>query len=195
MTLKNPEIENKNLIREYRIFSIRNPVLAVLLIALSFTSCKSKKNLSTAKTNFEKPSNKIASKYADVMDVSKKQIKNGELYSFIDDWEGTKYQFGGLTKRGIDCSGLTYLIYKEIYGKEIPRMTSKQVEIIKRKYENQLKEGDLVFFDFDGKKFSHVGVYLQNGYYVHASTKRGVMLEKLQNPYTYKYFSRGGSVK
>ena len=176
--------------------SIRITQYAILFFALTLTACKSKKNLPNApKANFEKPSNKIANKYAEAMDVSKKHIKNGSLYSFIDDWEGTKYQLGGLSKRGIDCSGLVYLIYRDIYGKEVPRMTSQQVEIIKRKYENQLKEGDLVFFDFDGKKFSHVGVYLQNGYYVHASTRRGVMLEKLRNPYTYKYFSRGGSVK
>lgn len=166
----------------------------ILISFLGFVipACKSKKNLSN---RYEKPNNKIANKYAEAMDVSKSSIKNGLLYEFIDDWEGTKYQFGGLTKRGIDCSGLVYLLYQEVYNKQIPRMTSQQVTIIKRKYERQLQEGDLVFFDFDGKKFSHVGVYLQNGYYVHASTRRGVMLEKLRNPYTYKYFSRCGSVK
>lgn len=175
--------------------SFQQFLFAILLISLTFTACKSKKNLSNSKSGFEKPSPKIAAKYADMMSVSKKAIKNGDLYEFIDDWEGTKYQFGGLSKRGIDCSGLVYLIYQEVYGKQIPRITSQQIEIIKRKYEGQLKEGDLVFFDFDGKKFSHVGLYLQNGYYVHVSTKKGVMLEKLRNPYTYKYFSRGGSVK
>lgn len=166
------------------------------ILFVCFSACKSKKNLSNAPSHrFEKPSNSIANKYAKAMDVSKKHIKNGDLYNFIDDWEGTKYQYGGLSKRGIDCSGLVYLIYQEVYGKEIPRNTSQQVQIIKRKYESQLKEGDLVFFDFEGKKFSHVGLYLQNGYYVHASTRKGVMLEKLKNPYTYKYFSRAGSVR
>jgi lipoprotein Spr/probable lipoprotein NlpC len=129
------------------------------------------------------------------MNVSKNSIKNGRLYGFINDWEGTKYEYGGLDKRGIDCSGLVFQLYQDVYQKQIPRTTSQQIEIIKRKYESQLKEGDLVFFDFDGKQFSHVGVYLQNGYYVHASTRSGVMIEKLRNPYTYKYFSRGGSVQ
>lgn len=69
-----------------------------------------------------------------------------------------------------------------------------QVQVIKRKYEDELKEGDLVFFDFDGKAFSHVGVYLQNGYIVHASSTRGVMIVKLRSPSMYKYFSRAGSV-
>lgn len=170
--------------------------LAKLLIILPFiflVACSSKKKLTSAKS--QKPSGSGISKYADIMGVSKKKLKNKELYKFIDDWEGTKYQYGGLNKRGIDCSGLVYLLYKEVYEMEIPRMTSQQLTIIKRKYESQLKEGDLVFFDYDNKKFSHVGVFLQNGYYVHASTKRGVMISKLRDPYTYKYFSRGGSVK
>ena len=168
----------------------------IICSILIFTSCKSKKKaLRNSNYQLEKPSNKIAVKYSEEMEVSKRDIKNGKLYDFIDDWEGTKYQYGGLSKSGIDCSGLVFLIYQEVYHKQIPRMTSQQVEIIKRKYENQFKEGDLVFFDFDGKKFSHVGLYLQNGYYVHASTKKGVMIEKLQNPYTYKYFSRGGTIE
>nr|MBC7611979.1 C40 family peptidase [Pseudopedobacter sp.] len=178
------------------LFSIRYTFYSILLISLSFTSCKSKKQLvKSHKVELEKPSNKIAAKYAEEMEVSKGAIKNGRLYEFIDDWEGAKYAYGGLDKRGVDCSGLVYLLYQDVYQKQIPRSTSQQVEIIKRKFENQLKEGDLVFFDFDGKQFSHVGVYLQNGYYVHASTRRGVMIEKLKNPYTYKYFSRGGSVQ
>lgn len=177
-------------------YPIRNTLYIILFICLTFTACKSKKNsLKHSKYKTEKPSNKIAAKYAEMMNVSKSSIRNGALYHFIDNWEGTKYKFGGLDKRGIDCSGLVYLIYQDVYHQKIPRTTSQQVEIIKRKYESQFKEGDLVFFDFDGKKFSHVGVYLQNGFYVHASTKKGVMIEKLRNPYTYKYFSRGGSVK
>lgn len=196
MTLNRFTTQYRPNISNFSKFSIPTTLYAILFFSLTFTACKSKKNLSTpGKVSVSKPSAKIANKYANAMDVSKKQIKNGSLYEFIDDWEGTKYQFGGSTKRGVDCSGLVYLIYQEVYGKKIPRMTSQQVQVIKRKYESQLKEGDLVFFDFDGKKFSHVGVYLQNGYYVHASTRRGVMIEKLRNPYTYKYFSRGGSVK
>jgi lipoprotein Spr/probable lipoprotein NlpC len=162
---------------------------------LIFTSCKSKKKLAkSSKNKTEKPSTKIAYKYAEVMNVSKNDISNGKLYEFIDDWEGTKYQFGGLDKRGVDCSGLVYLVYQEVYGRNIPRTTYQQVEAIKRKYENQLEEGDLVFFDYDGKKFSHVGIYLQNGYFFHASTSKGVMVGKIKDGYNYKYFSRCGSV-
>ncbi|MDB5135211.1 MAG: NlpC/P60 family protein [Mucilaginibacter sp.] len=128
------------------------------------------------------------------MGVDVESIQNGRLYAFIDQWMGTPYKFGGLDKDGIDCSGLAFLLEQQVYNISIPRITSQQVTIIKRKYEEELLEGDLVFFDYDGKKFSHVGIYLQNGYYVHASSSKGVMIIKLRDPYTYKYFSRGGSV-
>src|SRR6201996_4383143 len=136
-----------------------------------------------------KPSSSIADKYADIIGVNKSEIQNGRLYSFIDEWMGTRYKFGGQDHDGIDCSGLAQLLEQQVYGITIPRSTGEQINVIKRKYEPDLTEGDLLFFDYDGKKFSHVGVYLQNGYYVHASSTRGVTITKLHDPYTYKYFS------
>lgn len=136
----------------------------------------------------------IAEKYSSMMGVEVNSIQNGRLYAFIDQWMGTPYRFGGLDHDGIDCSGLSFLLQQQVYGINIPRTTGQQVQIIKRKYEEELQEGDLLFFDYDGKKFSHVGVYLQNGYYLHASSTKGVIITKLHDPYTYKYFSRCGSV-
>ena len=172
-------------------------VLYIFLVgwcAILLTSCKSKKNLTTD-SSYQKPKSKIAAKYAEAMQVSKSDIRNGKLYDFINDWEGTKYKMGGMDKNGIDCSGFVHTLYQEVYRRNIPRNTSALMAVLKRKYENELKEGDLVFFDYDGKKFSHVGVYLQNGYYVHASTRKGVLVMKLKDPYTYKYFSRCGEIK
>ncbi len=140
------------------------------------------------------PQGSISQKYADLLGVEPGQIQNGRLYSFIDQWMGTPYKFGGMDHDGIDCSGLTVLLEQQVYGINLPRTTSQQVLVIKRKYEEELQEGDLLFFDYDGKKFSHVGVYLQNGYYVHASSTKGVIIVKLHDPYIYKYFSRCGSV-
>ena len=141
-----------------------------------------------------KPERSIAERYAEIMAVDQRAIQNGRLYSFIDSWMGTPYKFGGQGRDGVDCSALTQLLEQQVYGLNIPRSTSEQIGVIKRKYEEELTEGDLVFFDYDGKKFSHVGVYLQNGYYVHASSSKGVTISKIHDPYMYKYFSRCGSI-
>lgn len=170
-------------------------LLFFTLTILVLSSCHSKKTILKGEPGeVVQPQPSIAEKYAEVLGVDKSAIQNGRLYAFIDQWMGTPYKFGGLDKDGIDCSGLAFLLEQQVYGINIPRVTSQQVTVIKRKYEDELQEGDLLFFDYDGKKFSHVGIYLQNGYYIHASSSRGVIIIKLHDPYTYKYFSRCGSV-
>ena len=137
----------------------------------------------------------IARKYAAILGVKRADIKNGRLYDFIDQWVGAPYRFGGLARDGVDCYGFVYLLQQQVYDiPDIPRSTNLQINYINQKPENELKEGDLVFFDFDSKPFSHVGIYLQNGYVAHASTSKGVIIVKLHSPALFKYFSRAGSV-
>jgi probable lipoprotein NlpC len=170
-------------------------ILLFIVTCALLASCKSKKAvLKGSPGDVVKPQGFIADKYAEIMGVSNKDITNGRLYNFIEQWYGTPYKYAGLDRNGVDCSGLTYLLEQQVYDITLPRNTGKQINVIKRKYEEELQEGDLVFFDFDGKKFSHVGVYLQNGYLVHASTRKGVMIVKLRDPSMYKYFSRAGSI-
>lgn len=169
--------------------------IILLLFTAILISCHSKRAVMKGEPGeVVAPQPSIAEKYSQILGVDQSQIQNGRLYAFIDQWWGTPYKFGGLDHDGIDCSGLSFLLEQQVYGINIPRTTSQQVQMIKRKYEEELQEGDLVFFDYDGKKFSHVGVYLQNGYYVHASSTKGVIIVKLHDPYVYKYFSRCGSV-
>jgi lipoprotein Spr/probable lipoprotein NlpC len=169
-------------------------LISALCVLVLLSSCHTRKAAMRGKPGeLVKPQESIAEKYADMMQVDKSSIQNGRLYAFIDQWYGTPYKFGGLDKDGIDCSGLAFLLEQEVYGITIPRMTSKQINVIKREYEEDLREGDLVFFDFDGKKFSHIGVYLQNGYIVHASSTKGVIIVPLHGS-IYKYFSRAGAI-
>jgi probable lipoprotein NlpC len=179
-------------------------LLFVFAAAVLLTACHSKKL--TVRNNSDlplmnrgpyvmvKPDKDIAEKYAGLMGISRGDIKNGRLYSFIEEWYGTPYRFGGMDKDGVDCSGLVVLLEQQVYDQPVPRTCATQVNVIKRKYEEELQEGDLVFFDFDGKQFSHVGVYLQNGYFVHASTRKGVIIARLHDNGIYKFFSRAGSV-
>ena len=170
-------------------------LLMVIFIALLYTSCKSKKIITDASKALAIPSGSIKERYASLMDVKEKDLDNEKLYRFIDNWIGVPYRNGGMDKRGVDCSGFTILLAKEIYNKPLSRTARSIADNVKRKYEQDLKEGDLVFFDFDGQKFSHVGIYLHNNKFVHASTSKGVIISDLKDPWYYKYFSRAGSVK
>ncbi|MDO3643351.1 C40 family peptidase [Mucilaginibacter sp. L3T2-6] len=168
----------------------------LLVLVVIMSSCHSRRVAMRGQPGeIVKPDVSIADKYAAILGVDKSNIQNGRLYAFVEQWMGTPYKFGGEDKDGVDCSGLVQLLEQQVYGINIPRSTSQQINVIKRKYEEELVEGDLLFFDYDGKKFSHVAVYLQNGYYVHASSSKGVIITKLHDPYTYKYFSRCGSIK
>jgi len=131
-----------------------------------------------------------AARAADVL----ASLKNKQLYHFINDWTGVKYRFGGLDKNGIDCSGFAFLLEKEIYGVTLPRISRDQANVVNRKNVSSLKEGDLVFFSFGGNNVDHVGVYLNNGFFVHASTNRGVIVDDLNLPAYQRVLVKSGSV-
>ena len=172
-------------------------VLFLCLILLTvLTSCKSRKFVTdSSKISSNGVSGNLRERYAQILGVPKAEIKNESLYRFIDNWMGVPHRIGGMDKNGIDCSGFTTLLEKEIYNQSLPRVARQMAEEIKRRYEDELKEGDLVFFDFDGQRYSHVGVYLLNNKFVHASTSKGVIISDLKDPWYYKYFSRAGSIK
>src|SRR5690606_6183576 len=136
----------------------------------------------------------VLDKYAHIIGVDTGELASPALYKYIDEWMGIPHRLGGHDKRGIDCSAFTNLLVADVYGKSLPRTARDMSEIIKRKYENQLREGDLVFFKFDGKKVDHVGVYLNNNKFVHVSTSKGVIISDLTDPWYRKYFSRAGSI-
>ena len=136
----------------------------------------------------------LKERYAALLNVKERDLDNEKLYRFIDGWMGVPHRTGGMDKMGVDCSGFTSLLEQEIYNKSLPRTARLMAEQVKRKYEKDLEEGDLVFFDFDGQKFSHVGVYLHNSKFVHASSSKGVIISDLKDQWYYKYFSRAGSV-
>lgn len=126
------------------------------------------------------------------MDVDVESLKNVSLLSFIDDWFGTRYRYGGTSKRGIDCSALTGALLLAVYGFNMPRTAREQYDATEHISKNDLKEGDLVFFNTHGG-VSHVGVYLENDYFVQASS-HGVKISNLDDHYYAKRFICGGRV-
>jgi hypothetical protein len=131
-------------------------------------------------------------KYAMMMDVDVESLKNVSLLGFIDNWFGTRYRYGGTTKRGIDCSALTGALLLAVYGFNLPRTAREQYDATEHVKKDELKEGDLVFFNTRGG-VSHVGVYLENDYFVQASS-HGVTISSLDDHYYAKKFICGGRV-
>ena len=113
-----------------------------------------------------------------------------KLIQSYKNWKGTKYKLGGDSTEGIDCSGLTRRIYREVFGIELPRNSREQVKRgIKISKEN-LKPGDIVYFTPEGTG-SHTAVYLGETLFINASSQKGVVLTTLENDYWKKYFEYG----
>jgi LysM repeat protein len=107
---------------------------------------------------------------------------------------GVPYKLGGSTLRGIDCSAFVKKIY-EIFNIELPRTTREQFKIGKKVDMAQLEEGDLVFFKRYGNR-AHVGIYVGDNQFVHASSySREVKIDHLNTPYYSQRFLRGVRIK
>jgi len=131
-------------------------------------------------------------KYSQLLNTDAEQIQNLALYQAIDDWYGTRYKLGGTTKTGIDCSAFVQTIFSSAFGIALPRMARDQYKTTRRISRTELHEGDLLFFNTRGG-ISHVGIYLQNNKFVHASVS-GVMISDMFEPYYVKHFISAGRV-
>ncbi|MDH5426292.1 MAG: NlpC/P60 family protein [Gammaproteobacteria bacterium] len=99
-------------------------------------------------------------------------------------WKGVRYKTGGLSRKGVDCSGFVYRSYKDGVGVSIPRTTELQSQQGQQISKSELKVGDLIFFKTGSIfKSRHVGIYTGNNMFLHASTSKGVMKSSLNNPY------------
>lgn len=121
---------------------------------------------------------------------------NPKLYSAIDSWYGTPYQYGGCTTTGVDCSCFVGNIFKSVYGVTLHRTANDiQKDMSKFISRDDLREGDVLFFTNSNGKVSHVGIYLKDDLFVHSSTSNGVSISSLENSYWKKHFYKGGRHK
>ncbi|MDR0579164.1 MAG: C40 family peptidase [Campylobacteraceae bacterium] len=153
-------------------------LLTILCVTILFTAC----------------ADKSASKE---LGFTINKSDNQALYTAISNWLGTPYKIGGTTKKGIDCSGFAGVIYKNVYKKTLNRSSAeifkKDITRIER---SNLSEGDLVFFKTDkGNTPNHIGIYLKDDKFVHASKSKGVIVSSLDEPYYKKAWISGGRVK
>ena len=120
-------------------------------------------------------------------------LSNKELYRLIQNWWATPYKIGGMTQRGVDCSAFVQTVFAGAYEIALPRTAKEQKDITRSIDDKSLQEGDLVFFNTRGG-VSHVGIYLHNNKFVHASTSSGVTISDLAESYWSKRYLGAGRV-
>lgn len=127
----------------------------------------------------------------------KTRVRNVDVKSRImdqyADWKGVRYRLGGSTKKGIDCSGFVQRTFREQFGLELPRSTYEQQEMGKSVSRSNLRTGDLVLFRA-GSTGRHVGIYIGNNQFVHASTSSGVIISSMNEPYWKKRYNEARRV-
>ena len=135
-------------------------------------------------------------KYAILLNTSVEDLNNQKLLQFMDEWYGIRYHYGGDSKDGIDCSAFVSLMMSNVYAvNSLPRVSRDQYANSRRVNRQELREGDLVFFHTMGKRktVSHVGVYLMNNKFIHASSS-GVTISDLGDPYYVQRYIGAGRV-
>lgn len=107
-------------------------------------------------------------------------------------WKGTPYRYGGMSRGGVDCSGLVWLVFNQGFDINLPRTTLAQSKIGTAVGRKDLQPGDLLFFRTGrGRNGLHVGIYSTRDKFIHASTARGVIYSSLSNTYWRKVFWQG----
>lgn len=115
-----------------------------------------------------------------------------ELFRLLDCWRGVPYKYAGETEKGIDCSGFVSEIMVQIYNVEISGGSADIFNETRKINSEELKLGDFLFFKIKKNQISHIGYYLGNNKFIHASVKKGVVISDLNEPYYKKHFFKAG---
>ena len=172
-------------------------IFTLLVCFISTTKAQNSKSNSssiTTKAEVSDPDNLASQFFSQVMGVAVSATSNTKMYQFIYDWLGTPYHLGGDTKKGIDCSGFAFQLYDKTFNTIIGSNARNIFSMVNPINKADLKEGDLVFFKIHSKSISHVGVYIGDNKFAHASSSKGVMISNLEEAYWQRYFYKGGRV-
>ena len=168
--------------------------LVILSLVLVFTGCRSQREArKLAETGAELA---FYREYSQKLGYELGGNENPHLIREVASWLGTPHRYGGNTRQGADCSGFVMEVFRAIYNTRLPRSSADMASHTRRLNKSQLQEGDLVFFRTSGgRKVSHVGIYLSNNKFIHASSTRGVIVSDLNEPYYVRTFAHGGRVR
>jgi lipoprotein Spr len=170
---------------------MKKTIIAIALFLSVLTAQAQTKNTPTPAAESAEQESLAKDYLSQIMGVAVSATSNMKLFHFVYDWIGTPYRFGGSSRRGIDCSAFTKQLYSDVFNLTIRRSSRDIFSMVNPVSKDDLKEGDLVFFKIHSRSISHVGIYLGNNRFAHASSK-GVAISSLDDAYYSRYFYKGG---
>ncbi len=165
-------------------------LLITIIFSCGLLSCHSSKKSSN--------NHNIIKEYIKHSESLKASKLQHEIADEAITWVGTPYVYAKCDKGiGTDCSGLVMKVYEDITGVKIPRNSAKQAEFCRRLKTDDVEIGDLVFFatGSDPNRISHVGIMIDSVNFVHSSTKKGVVISRIDTPYYIRTFMMFGRVE
>lgn len=164
----------------------RSKIFIISIIFFSLFSCSTARKRETGKKSYKYKNSGIRSNRKMIRRSNQKTT--GKLDDLIERYWGAKYKFGATGPGKFDCSGFIQRVFKEAYSVKLPRSSKNQYKVGTYVSKSRLKYGDLVFFNTTGRGVSHVGVYIGNNKFSHASSSKGVTISSLENPYYKKRY-------
>lgn len=171
-------------------------VLPFSLLLLSLLgACASSRQASTSPSGSESLTRaESAAALQRARDLTESGSKRRRVIDEANNWLGTPYRYGGSNRSGTDCSGFVSTVFKSAAGRKLPRASRDQAGAGDAISIDKAKPGDLVFFNTSGGGVSHVGIYVGNRTFIHASTSRGVIYSSLNESYYKSRFMFARSV-
>ena len=187
-----------------KVVNITKMALMLFVMALVLSACHSKKAVTSGGGSYSHSGHNhhgsrvtISDEWS-TLDVELDKDDNKKLYQELKGWLGTPYLYGGNTKSGVDCSGLVCQVYKKVYKINLERNSAKIFEKNCTLIDvDDMREGDLLFFHTTkkpGTNITHVGIYLKDNKFVHASSSKGVMVSDITQNYWIDHFVAVGRV-
>ena len=168
--------------------------LFVSFVILILFGCKPVKKITTT-TKSSTETSDFYKKYSKTLGFELSGKEDKKFIEQISEWLGTPYVYGGESKKGTDCSGFVQTFYKDYKNISLNRTAADLVKNCETVQKKDLKIGDLIFFKINSAKVSHVGIYLGQDKFIHASSAKGVIVSGLSETYYTKYFFAGGRIK